>query len=96
VEFAEWPGQDAVEVTGDVTFLYDNVPADGGVIIDLELEGGKSERLLFAPFYWGDDSEERWQLYSKIQEVELGDRVTAVGQRTERGVELDEITILNR
>jgi hypothetical protein len=87
---------DAVEVTGEVAFIYDNVPADGGAFIDLKLEDGKSERLLFAPFYWGDDSEDRWQLYGKIKEVQLGDRVKAVGQRTERGVELEDITILDR
>lgn len=60
------------------------------------LDSGKSERLLFAPFYWGDDSEERWQLYAKIQEVEVGDRVRAKGQRTNRGIELEEITILKK
>ena len=87
---------DAIEVTGEVTFVYDNVAADGGVTIDLELDDGKAERLLFAPFYWGDDSEERWDLYSSIQEVELGDRVKAVGQRTDRGIELEDLTILNR
>jgi len=85
---------DVVEVTGDVTFIYDNVAADGGVTIDLELEDGKTERLLFAPFYWGDDSEKRWHLYSKIKEVELGDRVTAVGRRTDRGIELEDLIIL--
>jgi hypothetical protein len=85
---------DVVEATGDVTFIYDNVAADGGVTIDLELEDGTAERLLFAPLYWGDDSEERWRLYAKIKEVEIGNRVTAVGRRTDRGIELEDITIL--
>ena len=87
---------DAVEVTGEVTFVYDNVAADGGVTIDIELDDGSADRLLFSPFYWGDDSEERWDLYSKIQEVELGNRVKAVGKRTDRGIELEDLTILNR
>jgi hypothetical protein len=87
---------DAVDVTGEVTFIYDNVAADGGVTIDIELDDGNTERLLFSPFYWGDDSEERWDLYSRIQEVELGNRVKAVGQRTVRGIELEDLTILNR
>ena len=83
-------------VTGEVTFIYDNVAADGGVIIDLKLDNGKAERLLFSPYYWGDDSEERWQLYAKIQEVEVGDRVRGRGQRTDRGIELEELTILEK
>ena len=86
----------AVEVTGEVTFVYDNVAADGGVTIDIELDDSQTERLLFSPFYWGDDSEERWDLYSKLQEVELGNRVKAVGQRTDRGIELEDLTILSR
>jgi hypothetical protein len=49
-----------VAVAGEVTFIYDNVAADGGVTIDVKLDNGNAERLLFAPFYWGDDSEERW------------------------------------
>jgi hypothetical protein len=83
-------------VTGEVTFFYDNVAADGGVTIDIELDDSQTERLLFSPFYWGDDSEERWDLYSKLQEVELGIRVKAVGQRTDRGIELEDLTILSR
>jgi len=85
---------DVVKATGDVTFIYDNVAADGGVTIDLELENGTTEQLLFAPFYWGEDSEERWGLYAKIKEVQIGDRVTAVGRRTDRGIELEDVTIL--
>ena len=87
-------GPDVIEVTGGVTFFYDNVAADGGVTIDVELDDGTIERLLFAPLYWGDDSEERWRLYEKIRDVEIGNRVTAVGQRTDRGIELEDLTIL--
>lgn len=85
---------DLVTVTGEVTFIYDNVAADGGVTIDLKLDNDSSERLLFAPLYWGDDSEDRWALYSKIQDVEVGDRIRAVGHRTERGIELQKLDIL--
>jgi hypothetical protein len=85
---------DLIETTGDVTFIYDNVAADGGVTIDLELEDGTTERLMFAPFYWGEDSEERWDVYAKIKELEIGDCVTAVGRRTDRGIEIEDITKL--
>ena len=87
-------GSDLVEVIGDVTFIYDNVAADGGVTIDLELDDESIERLLFAPLYWGGDSDERWLLYSKIQQVEVGDRVRAEGRRTDRGIELEDLVIL--
>ena len=85
---------DLVEVIGEVTFIYDNVAADGGVTIDLKLDDDGVERLLFAPLYWGDDSDERWTLYSKIQQVEVGDRVRGEGSRTDRGIELEDLVIL--
>ena len=87
-------GSDLVEVIGEVTFIYDNVAADGGVTIDLKLDDDGVERLLFAPLYWGDDSDERWTLYSKIQQVEVGDRVRGEGRRTDRGIELEDLVIL--
>jgi hypothetical protein len=87
---------DLAVVTGEVTFIYDNVAADGGVTIDLKLDNGSDERLLFAPLYWGDDSEERWQLYAKIKEVEIGNRVRAKGQRTDRGIELEDLSIIEK
>jgi hypothetical protein len=87
---------DLVEVIGEVTFIYDNVPADGGVTIDIKLDDGSVERLLFAPFYWGDDSDERWDLYAKIRQVEVSDRIRAEGRRTERGIELEDLAILER
>ena len=88
-------GPDLVEVAGEVIFVYDNVAADGGVTIDLKLDDESVERLLFAPFYWGDDSDERWALYSKIQQVEIGHRVRAKGERTDRGIELEDLVILD-
>lgn len=87
-------GSDLDEVIGEVTFIYDNIAADGGVTIDLKLDDDGVERLLFAPLYWGDDSDERWTLYAKIRQVEVGDRVRAEGQRTDRGIELEDLVIL--
>lgn len=84
---------DLVTVTGEVTFIYDNIAADGEVRIDLKLNDGAAERLVFASF-WGNDSEERRNLYATIQDIEIGDRVTATGKRKSSGIEIEELTIL--
>jgi hypothetical protein len=80
-------------VTGEVTFIYDNIAADGDVRIDLKLDDDTAERLVFGSF-WGNDSEERRNLYATIQDIEIGDRVTATGKRKSSGIEIEELTIL--
>jgi hypothetical protein len=87
-------GSGLVTVTGEVTFIYDNIAADGDVRIDLKLDDGAAERLVFASF-WGNDSDERRNLYAAIQDIEIGDLVTASGKRKSRGIEIEELTILS-
>lgn len=89
-------GSDLVTVTGEVTFIYDNVPADGYVLIDLKLDDGGEEHLQHGPVPWEDDADEFWSLYYKILQVEIGDWVRAEGRRVEGGIALKDLTILRR
>ena len=84
-------------VIGTVVAVEDLVPVDGGVSIDLECVDGRSERLLFASLFTDPPpSEDRLQLYQVILQVDSGSVVRAEGTRTEKGIELERLTILSR
>ncbi len=84
-----------VVVTGRVTQIENAVPVDGGVRIDIILEGGKTEQLLFPSLFTSPPpSEETLKLYDVIRRVELGDRIRAEGKRVPAGIELEALAIL--
>jgi hypothetical protein len=86
-----------VTVTGEVTHKDDQVPVDGGVTMTLELDDGGIETLLFGSlFSHPPPSQEQLDLYRVIASVNVGDRVTAKGQRSEEGVSLEQLVILAR
>ena len=86
-----------VVVVGEVMTVDDRVPVDGGVTIDIGLDGGESERLLFGSlFTYPAPSQERLDLYQVIVELEIGDRVQATGSRTVDGIEIEELVILDK
>lgn len=88
---------DSVNVTGIVVVVEDNVPVDGGVTIDLECLDGQSERLLFPSLFTNPPpSEDMQQLYQVILLLEIGNLVQAGGKRTEDGIELEQLTILQK
>lgn len=87
--------KDDVLVIGEVTAIVDQVPADGDAVIEIELEDGGSDRLIFGSLHtYPPPTEEKWNLYDLIRRVEQGDVVRAEGRRSERGLELDSLAIL--
>lgn len=87
---------DLVTVEGTLTEIDDQTPVDGGVTLSLALDGGGSERLLFGSLFTSPPpSEARIALYTRIQEAEVGSRVRATGTRTEGGIELTDLVVLD-
>ena len=85
-----------VTVVGTVTRIEDNVPADGGVTIEVAEETGGTETLYFGSlFTMPRPTEERTELYEKIRKVTTGDRIQAKGTRREEGgVTLEDIAVV--
>ena len=91
------PGAGLVTVVGAVTRIDDRVPVDGGVTIDLLLDDGPHEVLLFESLFTNPPpTEERLQLYEKIGRVVVGSRVRAVGEKRPDGIWLEDIEVLIR
>jgi hypothetical protein len=90
-------GSDLVTVTGVVTAIDDDVPVDGGVVIDLQLEDGETVQLFFGSLYTVPPPRQ-WQidLYQVIAGLEIGDRVSATGTRVPLGIGLRHLRILER
>lgn len=83
-------------LNGIVTRIDDQVPSDGGVVIDLQPESGETVQLLFAslftyppPLAWRTD------LYQVITSLRVGDQVTAKGMLVQGGISLVGLTILH-
>jgi len=90
------PATDVITVTGKVTYKDDRVPVDGGVIMELALDDGGTETLLFGSLYTDPPpSQEQWALYQVIVTVDLGDRVVASGRRNEYGLLLETLQVLS-
>jgi len=84
-----------IVATGDVTQIDNLVPVDGGITIEINLEDGKTEHLLFASLFTAPPpSEERLKLYDVVRRVEVGDRIRAEGKRVPKGIELEALAIL--
>ena len=83
-------------IVGNVRRIEDNVPADGGVTIEVAQENGGTETLYFGSLFTVPrPTEEQTQLYEKIRQVETGDRIRAMGtRRAEGGIALEDITVL--
>lgn len=89
------PDPDWDSVTGAILQIDDRVPVDGGVDLELELDGGGTDRA-FLPslFRHPPAAEEQWEIYSQILELEVGDRITVEGERTESGILIERLTVL--
>lgn len=86
----------ATVVVGEVLMIDDQVPVDGGVTIDIEVRRGETERLLFGSLFTNPPPpRERLELYRVIVELEIGDRVRARGSRSEHGIILEDLFILD-
>jgi len=90
------PDPDPVVVTGTVVEIADEVPVDGGVIIDLEVADGRTEVLYLPSFFTTPPPPENNQkVYQVIVQLEVGNRVKAEGCRTEHGIKLESLDILD-
>lgn len=90
-------GEPLVTVVGEVTAIDNQIPVDGGIKIDLQLDEGGAALLLFPSLFTDPPpSEETMRLYEIVASVEVGDRVEAEGKETERGIKLEALTILPR
>ena len=81
-----------VTIVGKVRRLEDNVPADGGVTIEIAQDKGGVEILYFGSLFTVPrPSEERTQLYEKIRRVTTGDRIEAKGKRRRDAAEFFDL-----
>jgi hypothetical protein len=86
-----------VTLTGQILDKNDQVPADGGVTLVLEVAPGQTETLLFPSlFTLPPASKESHELYQRIQPVKVGDRVRIKGTRSPTGeIRLEDLEILS-
>jgi hypothetical protein len=83
-------------VIGTVIQITDEVPVDGGVEIELLLDGGETTKLFFGSLFTEPPPAQwRLDLYAVILGLERGDRVRARGAEVTGGIVLRELTILN-
>jgi len=86
-----------VTVEGYVRHIDDQTPVDGGVEIELRLDDGGDVLLLFGSlFTYPPPDDEKLRLYEVIRQVEVEDRVRATGIETERGIRIEQLTILKQ
>lgn len=88
------PNSQQVTVTGTLTQIRDDIPVDGGAILDLELDDGSTDALYLPPFSAQPPTEEQEQAYQLIQQLKPGDRVKGRGERTDYGIRLGSLTKL--
>lgn len=82
-------------VTGSVTEIRDLVPVDGGATITVATKNGGTEHLLFPSLHTSPPpTPQTIALYDLVRRVEVGDRIRAEGQRTDSGVKLESLEIL--
>lgn len=87
---------DTVTVEGTVTEIVDQTPVDGGVTIEMDVDGGGSERLLFGSLFTSPPpSEGQVALYQRIQTARVGSRIRASGVRNEDGIRLSDLVVLD-
>ncbi|MCL1594332.1 MAG: hypothetical protein M3132_08285, partial [Actinomycetia bacterium] len=90
-------GSELVTLTGVMTRIDDQVPVDGGVVIDLHLDSGEMTKLFFGSLFTEPPPAPwRIELYEVIASLELGDRVEATGAAVPGGLSLRGLTILER
>jgi len=85
---------DMVRLSGSVTEIDDDVPADGGVTIRLTDKAKGPVTINFESlFTLPRPTEARQALYQDIQKVSVGDVVTATARVVDGGYRLESITV---
>ena len=85
----------AVTVTGTIRSINDMTPVDGGVTIMLGTADGQLVTLLFPSLFTSPPPDQKTlDLYEVVRELRAEDRIRATGTLTDRGVLLEELTVL--
>lgn len=96
---ASAPDDGSTRVTGTVIAIDDRAPVDGEAAITLDRPGGDDDVRAYLPSLFtspppADDLLAiHMRVYPVILQLEVGDRVTAHGFVTERGLRLEELAI---
>jgi hypothetical protein len=81
-------------VTGTLTLVRDDVPVDGEVRLFVKARSGKTTEAYLPSFFTAPPPpEENWDLYQVILRMEVGDRITVEGERTDRGLLIKKLQI---
>ena len=80
------PLSDATHVSGTLTAIKDDRPVDGGVTLTLHTGAGKDEPVYVASMFTGQPpTTVVLALQQKLNELKVGDRLTATGARDDGG-----------
>ncbi len=80
------PVSDATHVSGTLTAIKDDRPVDGGVTLTLQTGAGKDEPVYVASIFTGQPpTTVVLALHQKVNELKVGDRLTATGTRDAEG-----------
>lgn len=83
-------------LNGTVTRIDDQVPSDGGVVIELKLDSGETAQVFFGSlFTYPPPPAWRTELYHVITSLVVGDQVMAKGMLVQGGISLVGLTILH-
>jgi hypothetical protein len=90
------PLENGTIVTGTVTAIQNDIPVDGGILLDIDVADDGSDRLVFPSLFTPQQpSEETLRLYDVVRRVEVGDVVRAEGAREQSGLLLQKLWILD-
>jgi len=88
---------DWIAVVGQVTSIDDGIPVDGDARIDLALDDGDTATLVYGSWFTSPPpSQEHVELYQVILQLKAGDRVRAVGTRSNHVITLKALEILEQ
>jgi hypothetical protein len=81
------PVADPTRVTGSLQAIDDQRPVDGGVILTIATGGGGASQAVTVPsmFTGQPPTTAVLALQAKVNELKVGDRLTAIGARDEGG-----------
>ena len=85
----------AITVEGNVAAIDDQTPVDGGIKITVRLDSGGEAVLLFPSLFTSPPPDEATlDLYKIVSQVKVEDHIRATGTETDRGILLEDLTIL--
>ena len=85
-----------VVATGEVTAIQNDIAVDGGILLDVDLLNDGSERLILHSLFTDlPPTDEHLALYDVVRRVEIGDLVQGEGARSDFGIVLEKLWILD-